>query len=318
MKATLQALKVMHRTSKILAAFVWIFLFPALTACGVTATPSTFGAVPLPSSALCDACAQATLAVELTQQKNNADNQAVASAEIVRANAQATLNSANATLVAVQTQDQSNADVAAAQLAATAQIISANAQATLSAAGATQSAALTQDAIHQTQVASLITASAEVLINQQAQSVLAAGTQTAVANGIATQTQSAAATSQWYDDQARQRSEQRQGSLTFILIVGLPIFILLLLGLILWAGWRWLKIQQDNQRILESPIARLQASIRDSHRLSASSSYLEGNIVPHDGQLEQTDDDEVHEWLDEVKNTLIINDKKDEDDAPDN
>ena len=64
--------------------------------------------------------AQATLAAALTQEKYNADNQAAATAEIMRANAQATLNSANA-------------------------------QATLVAAGSTQSAALTQDAIRQTQ-----------------------------------------------------------------------------------------------------------------------------------------------------------------------
>jgi hypothetical protein len=318
MKAPFWIVKVTHPASKILAAFIWMFIFPALTACGVTATPSTFGAgVPLATSALCDTCAQATLVVELTQQKNNADNQAVASAEIVRANAQATLNSANATLVAVQTQDQNNADVAAAQLAATAQIISANAQATLSAAGATQSAALTQDAIHQTQIADLMTASADALIHQQAQDMLAASTQTAVANGVATQTQSAAATSQWYDDQTRQRNEQRQGSLTFLLMLCLPIFILLLLGLIFWGGWRWLKIQQDNQRIPASPIGRLPASVRASHRLS-DSLHPAGEIVDYEEPLEETDEDQVHDWLDEVRNTLIANDKKDEDDASDN
>ena len=49
----------------------------------------------------------------------------------MRANAQATLNSANATLSAAQTQAQNNANVIAAQIAATAEIVRANAQATL-------------------------------------------------------------------------------------------------------------------------------------------------------------------------------------------
>jgi hypothetical protein len=60
---------------------------------------------PTQTGTPCEACAQATLAVALTQEKNNADNQAAATAEIVRANAQANLNSANATLSAAQTQD---------------------------------------------------------------------------------------------------------------------------------------------------------------------------------------------------------------------
>jgi hypothetical protein len=42
----------------------------------------------------------------MTQQQINADNQAAAAAEVVRANAQATLNSVNATLSMVQTQQK--------------------------------------------------------------------------------------------------------------------------------------------------------------------------------------------------------------------
>ena len=57
----------------------------------------------------------------------------------MRANAQATLNSANATLSAAQFQDQNNANVIAAQIAAMAEIVRANAQATLVADGSTQS-----------------------------------------------------------------------------------------------------------------------------------------------------------------------------------
>ena len=177
----------------------------------------------------------------------------------MRANAQATLNSANATLSAAQTQDQNNANVIAAQIAATAEIERANAQATLNSAGSTQSVALTQDAIRQTQMADLATTNAQALVLQQNKNELAAGTQTAIANNIATQTQAAAATSQWYTDQDRQREEQRQGPIAFLWIWCLPIFIVILAGLVLWGFWRWLRIQQANQRILENPVDKLPA-----------------------------------------------------------
>ncbi|MEP6895707.1 MAG: hypothetical protein ABI986_08885 [Chloroflexota bacterium] len=177
-----------------------VLILLLLSAC-LTATPTQSAQNLLASQALtgepCDACAQATLITALTQDKNNVDNQAVATAEIVRANAQATLGSANATLNAVQTQDQNSANALAAQIAATAEIVRANAQATLNAAGSTQSAALTQDAIRQTQVANIATTGAESILAQQNKDDLAANTQTAIANNIATQTQSAAATSQW-------------------------------------------------------------------------------------------------------------------------
>ncbi len=124
-----------------------------LSAClTVTETPS--GAKPLLDAATagapCEACSPATLAAALTREKNNGDNQAAATAEVVRANAQSTLNAANATLSAAQTQDQNNANVIAAQIAATAEIVRANAQATINSAGSTQSAAFTQDVIRQT------------------------------------------------------------------------------------------------------------------------------------------------------------------------
>jgi hypothetical protein len=71
-----------------------------LTVCnGMIVTPSAETSEP------CEACARATLAAVLAQEKNNADNQAAAAAEIVRANAQATLNSASSTQCAVLTQD---------------------------------------------------------------------------------------------------------------------------------------------------------------------------------------------------------------------
>lgn len=71
----------------------------------MTVTPSPLGqemllATPAQTDVPCESCAQATLAVAMTQEKNSADNQVAATAEIERANAQATLNSANATLSA--------------------------------------------------------------------------------------------------------------------------------------------------------------------------------------------------------------------------
>ena len=103
------------------------------------------------------------------------------------------------------------------------------------------------------------TQTAEAVIAQQNKNDLAASTQTAIANNIATQTQVAVATSQWYADQERQREEQRQGPIAFLWMWCLPMFIVLFAGLLLWGFWRWLKIQQANQRILENPVDRLPA-----------------------------------------------------------
>jgi hypothetical protein len=275
-------------------------------------------------SAPCEVCAQATLAAALTQEKNNTDNQAAATAEIMRANAQATLNSADATLRAAQTQDQNNANVIAAQVAATAEIVRANAQATLNSAGATQSAALAQDAIRQTQAQydlqvtqAVGTQNAEAMLTQQNKNDLAASTQTAVANNIATQTQVAAATSQWYTDQSRQREEQRQGPIAFLWMWCLPIFIVILAGLVLWGFWRWMKIQQANQRILEKPVEKLQAPATEvtHHQYDDSLPYLESDVVDSHYQLTQPEPaDQVQQWVDEVKNTLQSN-EEDEDDS---
>jgi hypothetical protein len=285
-----------------------------------TATPASaefLQATPVQAGALCEACDQATLAVALTQQKIYADNQAAATAEIVRANAQATLNSANATLSAAQTQDQNNANVIAAQIAATAEIVRANAQATLNSAGSTQSAALTQDAIHQTQMADLATTGALSLLIQQNKEGLAASTQTAIANNIATQTRAAAATSQWYADQARQREEQRQGPIAFLWMLCLPAFIVLFAGLVLWGFWRWLRIQQANQLVLGNPVDKLQAPSAEIIEPD-SPPYLENDIVDSRFQPPTRSDDQMRRWLDEVKRKLRSSDEKDQDDDPDN
>ncbi len=249
-------------------------------------------------------------AAALTQQKNDADNQAAAAAEVVRANAQATLNSANATLGAVQTQQQNDANV----IAATAEIARANAQATLNSAGATQNAALTQDAIRQTQMADLATTGAQAVVNQQYKDELAAGTQTAVANNIATQAQVAAATSQQY---ARQREEQRQGPITFLWMWCLPMFIVLFAGLVLWGVWRRLKIQQANLLILEKPVDRLPEPATEvpHHHHAGSLPYLDSDIAD-DGYQVTNPADQVEQWLDEVKDKLLDRDEKDKDDNP--
>jgi hypothetical protein len=266
------------------------------------------------TDASCQACAQATLAAALTQGKNDSDIQAAATAEIMRANAEATLNSANETLSAAQTQDQNSANIIAAQIAATAEIVRANAQATLNSAGSTQSAALTQDAIQQTQMADLATSGAQAVLNQQGRDQLAAGTQTAIANTIATQTQAAAATSQWYVDQSRQRDEQRQGPMAFLWMWCLPMFILVFGGLILWGVWRRLKIQQANQRILEKPVDRLPAQI--PYHEDDPEPYIESD-VGDDSHQPTRPDDQVRGWLDEVKRSLLGSDKKDENDNAD-
>jgi hypothetical protein len=314
----------MRRDLRFVAIWAMALALLTLTACnGIPVAPSTQGdGMLLPiseqTSAICEACDQATLAVALTQDKNNADNQAAATAAIVRANAQATLDSANATLSAAQTQEQSNANAIAAQIAATAEMERANAQATLNSAGSTQSAALTQDAIQQTQMAALATITAGAMAIQQNKEDLAASTQTAVANNIATQTQAAVATSQWYTDQERQREEQRQGPIAFLWMWCFPIFVLLFVGLILLGLWRWLKNRQANQFILENPIERLPAQIVEimPHQDEDSLTYLESDVVEDRYQHVETDD-QVRRWLDEVKNKLLNSDKEDEENEND-
>ncbi len=302
----------MYRGDLRIAALWTLILIVVLTlaACGTqSGTPS----MPDDSAMLLNTPLgtndQATLAVALTQGKNNADNQAAATAEILRANAQGTLNSANATLSVVQTQDQNDANIVAAEIAATAEIVRANAEATLNSAGSTQAAALTQDAIRQTQIA-------EVMVNQQNENELAAGTQTAVADNIATQTQAAAASSELYADQLE---EQRQGPITFLWTWCLPIFIVLFAGLALWGFWRWLKIQQTNQRILENPAHKLRAPLAEvTYRQHDDAlPHLENDIVNSRHQFTKPDD-EMRRWLDQVRRRLLGNDTKDENDSTNN
>ena len=302
----------MNEHTKFVAVFSLMLVLLALTACGTHPDTSIAPNVAMPLGTSAVTSDQATVVIALTQRKNNTNNQAAATAEVVRANAQATLNSANATVNAAQTQDQNNANIIVAQIAATANIERANALATLSSAGATQSAALTQDAIRQTQMADQATTGAEVLLNQQNKDAIAAGTQTAVANDIATQTQVAVATSQWYIDQARQREEQRQGPISFLWMWCLPIFIVLFAGLCLWGFWRWLKIRQNRQRITVRSIENLQAPPNSGE---SQDKFLQSGGDNVDGRYELTrPDDQINRWLDEIKSKLLNSDKKEEDD----
>ena len=249
--------------------------------------------------------------VALTQQQNNADDQAAATAEVGRVNAQATLNAANATLGAAQTQDQNSADIIAAQIAATAEIVRAAAQATLNSAGATQSAALTADAIQQTQMADLATTGALASINQQNSDRLAAATQTAVADNIATQTQVAIALS-------RLREEQRQGPIAFLWMWCLPMFILAFGGLVLWGFWRWLNIQQPSQSFIEESVDRLPiaAEVPDQRQEEAQPD-IESDLVDDSYPLTGPDD-QVRGWVDEIKRNLRASDRKEQNDNTDN
>ena len=308
----------LHRDLRV--AILCALLAGTLVACGTTElmTPSAGDIIlasPAQADTPCPECAQATLAALLTQEKSGADAQAAATAEIMRANAQATLDAVSSTLSAAQTQEQNNANVIAAQVAATAAIVRANAQATLISAGSTQSAALTQDAIRETQMADLATSAAQAIVIQQNKDELAAGTQTAIANNIATQTQAAAATSQWYADQSRQREEQRQGPIAFLWTWCLPAFVILFLGLVLWGFWRWLKIRQANQRLLEEPVEELQAPAVEviHHHHHDALPYLESEVID-DGYQVTKPDDEVRGWLDEVKDQLHDSDGKDKED----
>ena len=165
------------------------------------------------------------------------------------------------------------------------------------------------------------TQSAEAVMTQQNKNDLASNTQTAIANNIATQTQVAVETSQWYTDQTRQREEQRQGPIAFLWMWCLPMFIVLFAGLVLWGFWRWLKIQQANQRILENPADKLPAlEAKVTHRRHDDPlPYIDSDIVDSGYQLTKPDD-QVEQWLDEVKDKLLSNDEdeKKKDDNTDN
>ncbi|MCG2783567.1 MAG: hypothetical protein L6461_00510 [Anaerolineae bacterium] len=250
----------------------------------------------------CETCPEATLSALLTQEKSYSDAQAAATAAIMRANAQATLNASGATLSAALTQQQDNANIIAAQVAATEAIVKANAQATLIAAGSTQSAAQTQDAIRQTQMVELATADAQATLVQQNINQIADSTQTAVANNIATQTQAAAATSQWYTNQERQREEEMQASLWLWCP---PIFIIVITLVVLLFLWRWMTIRETQQRLDVPPPPEV-IVIKSEPRTLEDVSMNQYPVVKRP--------DNIGRWLDEVKRKLVTT-KKDNDDV---
>jgi hypothetical protein len=281
-----------------------------LSACDVAAgTPSASDnlflasmdeqSMSTPLATPCDACAYATLSALQTQEKYYSDAQAAATAAIMQANAQATLKASSATLGAALTQEQNNANIIAAEVAATAAIVRANAQATLLAAGATQNAAQTQDAIRQTQAVALATAAGEAAVIQQIKDDLAAGTQTAVANHIATQTQSARSTSQWYADQERQREEERQQPLTFLWLYCPPIFIIAIALIFLAFFWRWMRIRETQR--LEDMQADAVVVVKPNPRPT--------NHLPMQQYPLAKTTDHISRWLEEVKRKLITGKK---------
>lgn len=306
----------MKRCLGIIAVFALLVSVLTLAACTpLEMTPYSSQDVYLSSSSIesqqslatttpCEACAEATLSALLTQEKSYSDAQAAATAAIMRANAQATLNASGATLSAALTQEQNDANVIAAEIAATAAIVRANAQATLVAAGSTQNAAMTQDAIRQTQMVELATVEAQATLNQQSKDDVAASTQTAVANYIATQTQSAVATSQWYADQERQREEERQGPLTFLWLWCPPLFIIAiaLLGLLFF--WRWMSIREAQQRLDMQPTDVV--VIKPEPRPRTAFSMIQYPLAKPI--------DHVDRWLKEVERKLLAT-KKDNDDT---
>lgn len=271
--------------------------------------------VPLASPGGSDGTAAASLAgtPQLSSQ-----NQLAATAEVQRASSQATLDAAISTLRAAEAQNQNAANIVAAQIAATAEVQRADAQSTLVAAGSTQNAALIQDALLQKQAADQVTNTAEAARVQRNAELVAASTQTAVAEGIATEARSAVATSQWYTEQARQRDAQRQVPITFLWTWCWPAFLLLLAGLAAWGFWRWLRLRQARQRIFNDLLEERPESPAEAPQPPAAylPPYIEGDSAKTHYEVTEPQDP-VHRWLDEVKRKLQSGDQKDKDDDAD-
>jgi hypothetical protein len=99
-----------------------------------------------------------------------------------------------------------------------------------------------------------------------------------------------------------------------------PIFLLIVAGLILWGVWRWLRIQQNNQIILENPVERLPASVPEIIDLPQDDDdalpHIESDFSNNSYPLTKPDD-QVRRWLEEVKRKLLRSDRKVEDDDTD-
>lgn len=299
-------MSIFRHNLNILVVFGFVSMLLILSACySLTEPASGVNALvvsPVKTEVPCQECDQETAAAANAIEQNNLEQQALATAKIVGANAQATLDSVNATLNAAQTRRENDASILEAQIAATAELALANAKATLVAAGSTQSAALTQDSIEQTRVqynqqisADLATEDAIVILTQQYYSYL-------IANQNATETQSAGETLQSYAVEANQLEEQRQATISFIWMLCLPVFLLLFAGLGLWGFWRWLKMQPES-------LAKVQQG--------RSSPNLKRGRLENRFRVPKPDHSQVSRWLNEVKNTLLTSGWKDRDDNAD-
>lgn len=313
----------MKHTTNILAFFMVIATILLIVgACGqqsqgkptisVSGQRSILAGTPAADSS-CEACTVATLSVAETQQSSNADLQAAATANIVAANAQATLNSVNSTSSALQAEQKNEANIIIAQITATAAVANANIQATLASSTQTQSAAQTQDAIQQTQIVAQATTNAQATQAVQSQQTLAAATQTTVANGFLMMTQVAYATSQWQAEQDRLQQAKAEGSAAVIWTWCMPSFIVLLGGLFLFGSWRWMGTRED-QTHLEGPGERLHLpSVRViDHQPDDTTPYIEAHVVKRKNYRLTKPDDQVGKWVDEVKRE-ITNDEQEDD-----
>jgi hypothetical protein len=72
-------------------------------------------------------------------------------------------------------------------------------------------------------------------------------------------------------------------------------------------------------RILENPVDRLPAPAVEvpHHHHGSSLPYLDSGDIVDDGYQVTNPDDQVEQWLDEVKDKLLDRDEKDKDDNTD-
>src|SRR3990172_3809926 len=273
-------------------ALVALLAWTASKAPGVSpSAPTSARLSPTPAETLvstlpCEACAQATLAAALTQEKINLSAlqaQATATADILRSHTLATSNAAASTQGVALTQEKVNANALQAQAAATADILRAHTLATSNAVAATQSAAQTQEKLDANVLQAQVAATAGMLrANALATSNAAVATQSAaqteavlqqfrlqLTSGAATQNGSAAAAQQRIDKmvsgtataiagiaalQAQSNVAQRQEPSALLRMWVAPIFIAVVAVLSLWGLSRWLAQRRSGGQP-EAPVA---------------------------------------------------------------
>ena len=295
-----QQILILLSNIRYLAILSTLLMLLILSSCSPLTSPPPAEQVllvsPVNTDARCEACDQATLAAAMAIEKDKLEDQALATAKVVGENAQATLNSVNATLDAAQAQKENDADEIAAQIEATAKLARANAKATLVSAGSTQSAALTQDVIQQTREQYNL----QISENLATETAIVMGTQNSlIANKNATKTQSAVVISDRDTAEANQLQEERQIPITFLWTWCLPSFIVLIACLVLWGFWRWIKLQQ-------APFVKDQKG--NSSTIPKRGKSKNRMIVTKPDYLQ------VSRWLDAVKKTLQNREQEDNDD----